>query len=394
MARVLPTEHRPAPWGDRPADWPVLLRSAEAWLTEALGEFDVSATDDLFVNAAFVSAFVDAAGGEVRVACVAGSHASKRLRGRSLLPPGPDESVRLPLMTGFDGASADELLAAAATAECVVVDPREEAREVPVPRAWADDAEAGTMTMAASRRLGIHLTHRSLLLEANLAALGSSFVAAMGKPKILLALRYLYERFRPGPRRLFSRIGKGCRIHPTAIVEASQLGSGVEVGAYAIVRGSVIGDGVTIEDAAHVQLAIVGPRARVARQCYVFGVVLMEGAHSAQPIMQASVLGREAATTSASWFTDVRFGSHIRVEGHDGLLDTGTRFLGCDVGHGTVVGAGVTVAPGRMLPSNAIITGNPDHLLARLDEEIDVLDAGGETLTIRGGRLTKRGKAQ
>ena len=212
--------------------------------------------------------------------------------------------------------------------------------------------------------------------------------------KLILALKFLWQRFlKPGPRVLFSKVGKGCKIHPTAIVEASKLGDGCEIGAYAIVRASVLGPGCTIEDGAHVQMCVLDEGAHVGRQTAVFTCYLMEGSHSTQTMMQMSVLGRHAATTRASWFQDTRFdGKHMRVEpppteSDAGLLDSGTRFLGCDVGHETMVGADVFVAAGRMLPSHAKVIADPLRTASKLDSAIDVLDAGGDVLVVRDGRL-------
>jgi carbonic anhydrase/acetyltransferase-like protein (isoleucine patch superfamily) len=279
-----------------------------------------------------------------------------------------------------------ELLAAAAGAAAIAVDPAERKHSIPAPRAYADEGE-DHIDVAASTRIALWLEHRSHLQQANLEMLGATFLRSMGRPKLLLGLRYLFERWRPGARRLFSRIAAGCKIHPTAIIEASSIGPGCEIGAYAIVRASVLGEGVAIEDGAHVQMACLGSGARIARQTSVFASVLMEGAHSAQAVMQMSVLGRHSATTSASWFVDVRLEGNVRVESSGaGLLDSGTRFLGCDMGHASFLGAGVTVAAGRMLPSNAKIIADPKSSLSTLGS-VDPMDGGGRIFVVKGGSL-------
>ena len=103
-----------------------------------------------------------------------------------------------------------------------------------------------------------------------------------------------------------------------------------------------------------------------------------------------SVLGKNSATTSASWFVDVRLNGTIRVESGDerGLLDSGTRFLGCDLGHESLVGAGVTVAAGRMLSSNAKFVSDPRAVLSHLDG-IDPLDGEGGTYAVIDGKLER-----
>jgi hypothetical protein len=102
-----------------------------------------------------------------------------------------------------------------------------------------------------------------------------------------------------------------------------------------------------------------------------------------------SVLGRHSATTSASWFIDVRLNGRVLVESEgSGLLDSGTKFLGCDMGHNSFIGAGVTVAPGRMLPSNAKIVADPGAALSKLGS-VDPLDGGGALFIVKDGSLER-----
>lgn len=402
---VLPGEVRPAPWGDPAADWPVLLRPARSWTEEALGaarartslaERTLVLPDNLLLSTEFVDDFLAIAATRPAdrslQAALGPGQAAARSAGRSSLPAGPDGSLPVPLLLlpasqGPKPESLGDLLALCTEAEPVVVDPAERSHSIPAPRAYADPGE-DSIEVAASSRIALWLEHRSHLQQANLELLGATFLRTLGRPRVLLALRWLFDRLRPGPRRLFSRIGPGCRIHPTAIIEASSLGPGCEVGAHAIVRASVLGEGVTVEDGAHVQMSVLGDRSRVARQTAVFASILMEGSHSAQAVMQMSVLGRHSATTSASWFIDVRLTGTVRVEatGGEGLLDSGTRFLGCDVGHETFVGAGVTVAAGRMLPSRARIVAAPTTTLSNIGS-VDPLDAEGGIYAVVDGSL-------
>jgi carbonic anhydrase/acetyltransferase-like protein (isoleucine patch superfamily) len=373
MATILPTDSRPLPWGDPAREWLVLDKPALEWTREAVAGTDLYLPDDLWVSPEFVAAFLAAAGDGPAVAALGPGKLAERDTGRSLLPV-IDGAVVIPLLkTATPPADVEALYEACRSAPIVVVDPQEQVREIPVPRAWADPGKE-SVTVAASTRLALHLTHRTHLLQANLAAIGAQLVRSLGGSKWKLVLRFLWERLRYGRRRLFSTVGKGCKIHPTALVEGCSLGDGVEVGAYAIVRGAVLGDGAVVEDGAHVQVCVLGPKARVARQTSVFSSVLLEGSHSAQSVMQVSVLGRHTATTSASWFQDVRFGKTIRVEGRGGadgpggLLDSGTRFLGCDVGHNCVVGAGVQAAPGRMIPNDCTVIADPAPVLRKVGE--------------------------
>ncbi len=400
---IIQTELSPPPWGESPADWPVLLKPVRTWTEEALSEVVCPASlkghrltlpDNLLISKEFLAAFFAGATenpdeGVLQAYLGPGTSAS-RSSGRSRLPPS-EGALPLPLLLIPETQETlpqtlDDLFAACGSTSAVLVDPQDRAQSIPVPRAYADEG-GDSIEVTASTRVALWMTHRSHLQQANLEVLGATFLRSMGRPKFLLAMRYLYERWRPGARRLFSTIGARSRIHPTAIVEASYLGADCEIGAFAIVRGSVLGDGAVIEDGAHVQMSCLGPTARVARQTSVFASVLMEGAHSAQAVMQMSVLGRHSATTSASWFVDVRLDGNVRVEGPKGsLLDSGTRFLGCDMGHNSFLGAGVTVASGRMLPSNAKIVADPSTALGKL-EAVDALNGGNQIFVVQNGRL-------
>ncbi len=416
-ALILPTTHAPPPWGDRPADWLVMgetvAQRTRGALTAAGCEIVADPTasagtdaptlvlpDDLLLSEEFVRDFLGVASTRPAdrplVAAIGPGHVSTALAGRAALPAGPDGSLPVPMLLWPPSQALPTdlpaLLVAALGAEPVVVDPREQVREIPVPRAYADPGKE-TLTAAGSARMAMHLRHRTHRLQANRDWLGGEFVRNVGAtPKWKLALKYLWQRFRPGPRRLFSKIGKGCTIHPTAIIEASKLGPGCDIGAHAIVRAAVLGAGVRVEDGTHVQLSVVEDKAVIGRQTSLFSCLVMEGAHSTQQMMQMSAIGRHSATTRASWFMDVRFGEgNVRVEappGEEGLLDSGNRFLGCDLGHGTIVGAGVLIAPGRMVPSNAKVIADPRAVASRLElGDLPMTDAGGAVLIVRDGRL-------
>jgi carbonic anhydrase/acetyltransferase-like protein (isoleucine patch superfamily) len=363
--------------------------------------------DNLLLSPDFVTAFLAIAGTRPKVrplvAAMGPGLAATRYAGRSVLAPGPDGSLPVPLVLIPEGVDVDvpttpaDLMLLAADAEPVVVDTEEKTKEIPVSRAYADPGK-DTLSIGATRRLAVHLTHRSHLINANHDTLASEFLGPGGSKLrvglhfLLLGLRYLAGRLWPfGARRLVSRIGKGCTIHPTAIVEASRLGDGVEIGAYSIVRASVLGDGVVIEDHSRIIFCVAGDKVRFGSFCSQFACVMMERAHSTQLLMQGCVLGRDAVVTAISWFTDVSFGRNIRVEAPRGsdkkLLDSGSRFLGCDVGHDTIVGFQVATSPGRFLPSHCTVVSEAPSVMKRIDPSIDPLDAKGATLTVRDGVL-------
>lgn len=415
--RIVATELRPPPWRDKPAAWPLLGSTVAARVQEELAAAGLGAgdglllPDTLFVNEAFVRAFLEQAAGTTGpvVAAVGASLATDRCRARSWLGEvtAPDGSLRVPLVLPRGDERDVRAIAADPDVTVVVVDPLEQSQAVPTPRVYADPGSDG-ITFSACARVAVDLTHRTHLLQVNLDVLGAEFLGMQGK-KASLAVRYLWDRLRPG-RTLLTRKGTGCKVHPTAVVEACRLGDDVEIGAYAVVRGCVIGDGAVIEDGAHVHVSVLGPKSRVARQTAVFLCVLMEGAHSAISVIQTCVMGRHSASVSDAWMLDVRVAEV--APGEDGLLpgrslpvfveageghpregefiDSGSRLLGCTVGHETMIAAGVVVAPGRSLPSRATIVGPRDYLLARTLIDGDTPhDGGGAVFRVVDGRLER-----
>jgi len=409
QTHFIPCEERPSPWGEPASLWPILGQQVKAHTIKALESLGQNSNssdhivlpENLLLSPEFIVAFKKEVeelrrNGEphctLRGELASGSSA-RRSRARSSLKDlslSP-EGLALPLLVVPQGhplpASVSESIHLARQSKAVSVSPVEKTQLLPSPRAYSDPDKEG-IEVAASKHIALYLEHRSHLQQANLEMLGAQLLRALDRPRWLQALRYLWERFRPGPRRLFSEISRGCKIHPTAIVEGSSLGANCEVGAYAIVRGCVLGEGVSVEDGAHLHLSSLGDKVRVARQTSVFASVLMEGAHSAQTVMQMSVMGRHSATTSASWFEDVRLNGPVRVESNRGdvFVDSGTRFLGCDLGHNSFIGAGVTVAAGRMVPSNTQIVANPLHSLRTLKGGFPS-DGGGSIYTVREGHL-------
>lgn len=400
---LVPAATRPPPWGDRVGEWSVggvpngartqrICEEAARRRPSLSGVLVVG--DDVALELESALAFLDGLPavpqGRAAVAAMGHSTTADRLRARSVFDETEDGGLRVPLLWSSTKEGAPRthtaLIDEARAAHPVLVDPQEECHLVPAPRPFCEPGEDG-MRLYSVRRPLLHLQHRTHLLQANLGALGARLRAVLGQPKWRLALAFLWDRLRFGRRRLLATVGHKARIHPTAIVEASEIGDGVEVGAYAIVRGAIVGAGATIEEAAQVTFSVVGPGARVAKQTAILASVLMEGAHSAQAVMQLSVLGRHSVATSASWFSDVRFDGPVRVEHGAGFQSVGSRFLGCDAGHHCVVGAGVIVAPGRLLPSHAIIVSSPASVVSRIDAVVDPMDAGGRTLSLQGGTL-------
>lgn len=185
-------------------------------------------------------------------------------------------------------------------------------------------------------------------------------------------------------------VGRGCDVHPSAIVEASVLGTGVRIGPGAVVRGSVLGDGAEVEELALVVGSVVGRSARVQRQAMTKFCVL--GARASNGgIIQLSVLGEGASIRGGSYLMDRKLdGGTVSVVSADGKVSASGPLLGGALGPGASLGSGVWLAPGRAVPAGAIVTRSPQDVLVRVPHDLApgvYAVEGGTAVPVRtGGR--------
>ena len=405
--RILSTEAAPPPWGDPPREWRIVLRSVAERTMEALSGGAVGSDGALLLPAgqpapvAGVRGCVPRHRGHSTGAASpgrgdgAGPHRYS-VRGPVRPRPRTGRSLPVPLVLIPEGVdvevptTAPELLEMAADAEPVVVAAEETTKDIPVSRAYADPGKE-TLSIGGTRRLAVHLTHRTHFINANHDTLAGEFIAASEGSKLMLALRYLWGRFRAGAARPAVGARQGLQDPPDrhrrslsaggwrgdrGLLHRPGLCSGGRRGGRGSQPDPVLHRG---HRSPHRQL-LQPVRLRDDER-----LPLHPGADA------GCVLGRDSVTTAISWFTDVSFGKNIRVEAPKGseqkLLDAGSRFLGCDVGHDTVVGFWVAVAPGRFLPSHCTVVADTPSVMKRVDSGIDPLDARGATLTVRDGVL-------
>lgn len=183
------------------------------------------------------------------------------------------------------------------------------------------------------------------------------------------------------------RFGKKCRIHPTAVVEGSWLGDNVHVGANAVVRGCVVGDNVRIEDLAMVEFSILDMDAVVQRQAMVKFSLLRRNC-SAAGVIQMGVMDVGSSLKRGSYLLDMTLGQsmvHVMVDGVRKEAPLG--LAGCCVGTNTLVGLGVRVAPGRMIPSDLVITADPEMIVRSVF--VDREEEGLHHVFVSQGKLNR-----
>ena len=160
--------------------------------------------------------------------------------------------------------------------------------------------------------------------------------------------------------------GTGCDIHPKAIVEASTLGNDVTIGAGAIVRYCHVGDGATISDQCHVSSSVIGAGASVSRTGILMGMVLYPGANTGHPGFQLSVLGRDTFMGSEVVLADFKPDGDVMVHHRGELVSTGTRLLGCAVGHDCRFLFRAAFYSGREIPNGLMVIGSPQEIIMKV----------------------------
>ncbi|MBZ0253467.1 MAG: hypothetical protein K8I02_09020, partial [Candidatus Methylomirabilis sp.] len=213
---------------------------------------------------------------------------------------------------------------------------------------------------AITREGVAHVTHWSHLLTANQMGLAQRFLD-FDAGKLAFYLWRLLTAFPWGKHRILrrvSRIGRGCDIHPTARVEASILGDGVKVGPYCWIFGSVIGAGTKVDAQSSVVSSVIGERCVISFRTAVSVSVLYPRSMASMPAMQLTVLGRQAVQLAYGLMMDVvdPFGRKQVGVKHEGkVVPSGQYFLGCALGHGATLGAGVWVRAGNEIPNGAFL---------------------------------------
>lgn len=268
----------------------------------------------------------------------------------------------------------------------VVIDPEEDPFDVPAP----PYLDSETLAFGLPKDVVMTLHHWVHILWANLF-IGA--VDARNTPKSVMIRRGLWAAVRAMSLNKwrvmgkFNVIGKGCDIHPTAVVEMCTIGDNVTIGPFARVFASTLGDGAQVWAGGHCELSTVGPEAVITEMSTLRFSVLYPEAVVGQYLMQMCVLGRKALTTGAAFSMDLNFDQNIRVPLDGALHDTGTRFLGSAFGHRARIGTGFWLASGRMIPNDYFVIRSADHVVSKIPEGL----AGRNPLAVQGRTLTPLG---
>lgn len=216
-----------------------------------------------------------------------------------------------------------------------------------------------------------HVVHvNQLAIQALAHAAKSSFDGAAGWRKALEVMRLLVRaRGRTSQHAMgtaLNVVGDGVDIHPSATVEASIIGPGSVIGPQAVVRACVLGRGVVVDEHATMVSSVAQDHVRIGPYGHLrYSVAMRHARISSGAGFQLSIFGEHSFVAWGVAALDLSFGRTIRVDFGEGSQDTRHHLLGCAVGHRAVVGQGVRLAPGAMVPSEATLFAPPAGVYRR-----------------------------
>lgn len=167
---------------------------------------------------------------------------------------------------------------------------------------------------------------------------------------------------RPRFRQRCNSIGKGTRIHPTAILEGCVVGADVEIGPFAYLRSAVIGNRAVIRERSSVTMSFVGAGAFLGGTDVLNSYIGCDTAIFG-PKLYNAVFGERGLLGGSSGFADFLVGSgHVVANIEGQKVPSNLRLLASAVGDDCFVGTNMVFAPGQTIPDGTRIF---DHDLVK-----------------------------
>lgn len=387
-----------APFGDLPGDLPVLGRPLREVQEEALKKAGVTLGqapsqgpylligDNLWLTAPLIRRFLQTVshteGGQLALGgdFVRHTRALQELEGNTpryplaLLPGGPPDPARLAALPAVE----------------VDIDAR------PVEAGFTHPllAQAAGGPYAMSDAVAHTLSHWSHLMRLNVLGIAAhadgarrAWEASPWWRKALKALAVLLKARSIDPHHIAGALterGARCRIHPTAVVEASILGDDVEIGPFAVVRASILRDGARVGEHCRVNLSTLGRGAQLSRGATLNLCVVMERAFVSQGNgFQACVFGEDSFTAWGATAFDLTMGRDIEVWHEGERVSSGLRFLGSAIGHRALVMPHVILGYGEEVANDAQLLADPAFVARKIPQGL----SAGTPYVIRNGRV-------
>lgn len=188
---------------------------------------------------------------------------------------------------------------------------------------------------------------------------------------------WIKERFFPYGSPLFywalrrmNKTGKGCKIHPSAVLEGVELEENVTIGANCVVRMSKIASGTTVEDNVTLNYSIIGKDNYISANNLINLCMTYENVYLIHGPYQFSIYGKNVAVMAVI-NCDFRLDSHtIIIQTDKGLLDSKQTLLGIAYGHDSAVGGGNIIAPGRIVPNGVKVPPPEQIIISKFDNYV------------------------
>ncbi len=231
------------------------------------------------------------------------------------------------------------------------------------------DAEDGSASIdiTLANLVAAPVGHWAELARTNLLAIGTQ---ALAKHPVLAVFGLIWAAIRAlslNPFKVLAkttRKGKGCWIHPSAVVEGCVLGDHVKVDAGAVLRGCILGDHVKVGATAVSEYSIIGHHTELQRMSFTGLSVVYPNARLGG-ILQLAVAGEGVRMKMGSYGTDMNLQGAVKVMTPEGLRPVDVGYLGVCLGHRAFVASGVWIAPGRAIEAERTLLRAPESIVLK-----------------------------
>lgn len=180
-----------------------------------------------------------------------------------------------------------------------------------------------------------------------------------------------------------NKIGKNCRIHPTAILESCVIGDNVEIGAFCYLRAAVIGSNVTIREKSSIKLSVIGAGSYIL-PTDIFNCYLGKNVTLTTHILFHCVIGDSTFIGGGVGFADLNASKQsikIHTENTEHKSDSNHLFLGSCVAENCFIGAGLLFHVGQLVPHHTKLL---NFNMIRKDDFLS-----GKTYVSNQGKITQ-----
>ena len=155
--------------------------------------------------------------------------------------------------------------------------------------------------------------------------------------------------------KMSNKIGRNCRIHPTAIIEGCVIGDNVEVGPFCYLRACIVGSNVTIREHSSIKMSSVGNRSYIL-PCDILNCYIGSQACITTSILFHTVIGDGTFLGGAVGFADLNASrSNISMDQAKGKITSDQMFLGSMVAEKCFLGAGLLFHSGQRIHHSTTI---------------------------------------